>query len=212
MGRFLWAIALLLVSTAAFAVPPAPGDYRLDGGPDVVGGLRLSKDGRFEYWLIAGALDEQAKGRWEQKDQNIRLFTEPKPKPPIFTVGAQVKEDTAPFTLLVTWPNGEGIGGVDFRIGFDHGEPATGYTQYYGWSQSPDDTRTPLWVELVEPIHAIISPRYAIDAAKGNKLTFILTPNDLGTVDFDGATVEATESGLVLHRREGDMPFSKAKR
>ena len=77
-------------------------------------------------------------------------------------------------TLLVTWPNGEGIPGVDFRIGFDSGDPAEGYTQYYGWTMPEDDHRVPRWVEVSEPIYGFTAPRFELSGADRGKPPLLL--------------------------------------
>lgn len=201
---------VLLISAGAAAQSSFVGDYRLADGPDVAGELILKPDGRFQYALAAGALDEQAEGRWVAADGHVRLYTEPKPRPAVFSAGAQAVTRDGPFKLLVTWPNGEGIAGVDFTIGFDSGPPVTDYTQYYGWTMSSDERRVPRWIELAEPIHGVASPRFAIDVGKGNALTFVLTPNDLGVVDFDGTVIERVGDRLIMHQRRGDLAFVRA--
>ncbi len=40
--------------------------------------------------------------------------------------GPLIEVEGAVPTLLVTWPNGKGIPGVDFTIGFDSGDPRRG--------------------------------------------------------------------------------------
>ena len=42
------------------------------------------------------------------------------------------------------------------------------------------------------PIYQLKSQRFAIDVSKGNELTFVLTPNDLGVVDFSAMPVDVT--------------------
>ncbi|MEO5494629.1 MAG: hypothetical protein ABIR08_11480 [Sphingomonas sp.] len=201
----------LFTSVAAFAQSSFVGDYRLADGPDVVGELILEADGRFQYALGAGALDEQAEGRWVEADGQVRLYTEPKPKPAVFAAGPQAATKDGPLKLLVTWPNGRGIAGVDFTIGFDSGEAVTDYTQDYGWTMSRDERRIPRWLELREPIHGVASPRFAIDVGKGNALTFVLTPNDLGVVDFDGTVLERVGDRVVMHQRLGDLTFVRSR-
>jgi len=200
----------VFASAATFAQSSIVGDYRLADGPDVAGELVLKPDGRFQYALAAGALDEQAEGRWVVADGQVRLYTEPKPRPAVFSAGPRTVTKDGPLKLLVTWPNGEGIAGVDFTIGFDFGPPVTGYTQYYGWTMPPGERRVPRWVELVEPIHGVASPRFAITSGKGNALTFVLTPNDLGVVDFDGTVLERVGDRLIMHQRRGDMTFVRS--
>jgi len=194
----------------AQATNPAVGHYRLAGGPDVASDLAIEADGHFFYALAAGALDEQASGRWVADGTTIRLTTEPKPKPATITAGTITRTGEGPLKLLVTWPTGDGIAGVDFQVGFDNGDPVTGYTQDYGWTMQPDETRVPRWVELVEPIHGIVSPRFPIDLAKGNALTFVLTPNDLGIYDFEATIVEVQDGELLLHRGDATLRFVRA--
>lgn len=203
--------ALALVAAAVTQAEPAfVGDYRLAAGPDVVGALTLMPDGRFRYALSAGALDEHAQGRWLVTDGQVRLYTEPRPNPPLFSAGPQAVTKDAPFKLLVTWPNGKGIAGVDFTIGFDSGAPVTGYTQEYGWTLPGDEDRIPLWVELAEPIHGIASPRFAIDVSAGNAVSFVLTPNDLGIADFNGTVLQPNGDRLIMQQRLGALAFVRS--
>lgn len=207
--RYLLLAAALVAPAAAAQDSPFVGEYSLAEGPDVGGGLLIRNDGRFQYMLAAGALDERAEGRWEARDDAICLTTEPKPVPPAFEKGTPIEVEDAIPTLLVTWPNGEAIPGVDFVIGFDSAEPAEGYTQYYGWTMPEDDKRIPRWVELREPIYDITAPRYDLVAADGGKLRVTLIPNDIGVVDMDGACLERTDNGAILHRKDGDLRFRK---
>ena len=206
MRTLLFAVALIALPAAA-QDSPFVGEYGLAEGPDVGGGLLIRNDGRFQYVLAAGALDERAEGRWEAKGDNICLTTEPKPVPPAFEKAVPIAVEGAVPTLLVTWPNGAGIPGIDFIIGFDSGDSAEGYTQYDGWTMPEDDRRIPRWIELREPIYGIAAPRYELTEADNGKLRVIIVPNDIGVVDFDGACVEKTERGLTLHRAEGQMRF-----
>ena len=203
----------LLLAAALTAVPavaqdsPFVGEYALSEGPDVGGGLLIRNDGRFQYMLAAGALDERAEGRWEMRGERVCLTTEPKPVPPAMSKGTLGEIDGAVPTIVVTWPNGRTIAGVDFTIGFDSGTPIDGYTQYDGWTMPEDDNRIPRWVDVREPIYGITAPRFELAEADGGKLHVIIEPNDIGVVDFDGACAEKTDRGLTLYRAEGAMRF-----
>ena len=208
----MFALSLMLAVLPALpciAAEPGTfvGEYGVAEGPDVGGGLLIREDGRFQYRLAAGALDEWAEGRWERRGNSICLTTEPRPVAPAMKKGSQVEVDGATPTLLVTWPNGRGIPGVDFRIGFDTGDQIQGYTQEDGWTMPDDDERIPRWVELREPIYNITAPRYDLADADGGRLRVIIEPNDLGVVAFDASCAERTERGITLHRAEGDMRF-----
>ena len=209
MRRYAPAIiaCVVLSSAPASAGTPRPGAYRVSEGPDVAGALEIGANHRFRYALAAGALDEHAEGSWYREGAKICLRTEPKPVPAQFALAPA--EASQEHTLLVTWPDGKGIPGVDFRIGFDSGEPLTGYTQYYGWSMPQDDARAPRWIELAVPMHQLVSQRIALDGRK--TIRIVLTPNDLGTVDFHGACLEAKGDGYVLHREGGEMRLVKSR-
>ena len=111
--------------------------------------------------------------------------------------------------LHVTAPGGEGIAGVDIRVGFDTGEDVEGYTQDYGWSLPEGERRVPRWVKLSVPMHDLRSGRFPVDLAAGNMLTFVLTPNDLGVVDFTGLRIDVAPNRLVLHRGDALLVFER---
>ncbi|HYG48409.1 MAG TPA: hypothetical protein VD846_10775 [Allosphingosinicella sp.] len=213
LGRAALAAAAILMpapgGTAAAAGPA--GDYRLVGEQDVASGLRLRPDGRFQYFLIAGALDEGAEGRWSVAGRIVTLTTEPKPVPPVFTQGASAKTKAAPLTIKVSWPGGRGIAGVDLRVGLDDGVVLDDYTQEDGWSLSEVEGRKPLWIELAVPMHGARSPRFPIDLEAGNALAFTFTPNDIGVFDFDGVKVELAGKALVVHREGAQLRYEPVR-
>ena len=207
---------VLLMIAAALALTPGAvsardlaGRYRLAEGPDAAGQLELTPDGRFAYVLAVGALDEEARGRWVRRGEQACLTTEPTPKPPEFKRAPPRPGQEA--TVLVESADGQGIAGVDVMVGFDSGEPATGYTQYYGWSLPTDERRTPRWIALAEPIHRFASPRYILAPTDGGKLRATIVANDMGVPDFRDACFEAKGDLFVLHRAEGDMRFKRAE-
>lgn len=205
MTHFCWGhglAAALLVAQPVIAQAPIEGRYRTNDGPDVLGMLEITKDGRFRYQLIAGALDQAAEDRWERASGVVRLFTQPKPTPPIFRLTAVEGGKDKPL-VRVTWPNGRGIAGIDVRIGFSSGEPVEGYTQEDGWTLPIEESRTPIWIEIAEPIHRIASAK--TDLRPGQVVEAVLLPNDLGVIAFDGALVKEGRDGIVLHHPWGDM-------
>lgn len=214
MRRPAIAVLLFVLSAGqpALAKDAAEGRYRLDGGHDVAAELILHPGGRFEYALAEGALDEHAEGIWVRRGNTLVLTTQPKPVPPVFTTAPRGAPTPGAPTLRVTWPDGRGIPGVDFRIGFASGDPVSGYTQEDGWTLLPEEQRKPLWIELFEPIYRIASPRYPIDGTTAGTLNFVIVPHDIGTVDFAGTVAEVGPKDLLLHRAEGDMHFVRVSR
>jgi hypothetical protein len=205
-------LSLLLPGAEAVAAERGPaGTYRLVGEQDVASGLRLQADGRFHYFLIVGALDGQAEGRWRSAGEVVTLTTEPRPVPPKFEVGPPARTETAAMTVRVSSPEGGGLAGVDLRIGFEAGEPLEAYTQEEGWSLPAGEKRIPRWIELEVPMHGAASPRFPIDLASGNALAFTLVPNDLGKVDFDGVWVERAGKALVMHRSGARLRYEPVR-
>ena len=202
-----------LLGSPVFADKGPAGHYRLSGGPDVASELLIKPDGHFEYFLAAGALDEHAEGHWTLSGSQMHLFTDPTPVPALFSEDPASRTDEAELSVMVAWPGAQrqGIAGVDLRIGFASGDPVTDYTQYYGWSLPEDEKRVPLWIELVEPMHGVASPRIPIDLAKGNALHFTLVPNDIEVFDFLGAAVDILPDQLLIHRNGGEMKFVRSK-
>jgi hypothetical protein len=207
LARVLLAAALALTSQAAVARDGLAGRYRLHDGPDVASELILRPNGKFEYFLMAGSLGEQAQGSWRVDGGALRLTTIPKPVPAVFSRGPASSTTDGPLVLHVTNPAGRGLASVHFILGFVAGQPVMGYTQDYGWSLDGGEKRTPRWIEFSMPIYNLRSPRFPIDLTKGNALTFILTPNGLGTFDFTGMQIDIQPHRLVLHRDGGLMIF-----
>jgi len=85
-------VGLALVAGLAAAAGPG-GHYYLEGVREVGSELVLHADGRFEWGLAYGALDQTARGRWALRDDRVLLTTDPAPA------------DRAPFRLLgaVAW-------------------------------------------------------------------------------------------------------------
>jgi hypothetical protein len=197
----------LAIGTSSAEARDLSGRYRLDEGHEAAGRLEISADGRFAYDLTVGALDEAARGRWVKRGEQACLTTEPTPKPPEFkTLTARRDQQSL---VLVEGENGRGIPGIDVVLGFDRGDPVTGYTQYYGWSPPREERRRPRWVQLTEPISRTASPRLPL---AGRKLRVTIVANDIGMVDFRDACFEAKGDHFVLHRAEGDMKFKRAER
>jgi len=206
-------LALAATSISAHARSPYAGRYRVSEGPDTAGLLELRADGRFRYQLSEGALDEHAEGNWSETGGEISLNTEPKPVPASFARrpdrGAEERGRAA--TLQVVLADGRELAGVDFRLGLADGSILAGYTQAEGWSFAEPGERRVAWVELYEPIYGIASPRFAIDPPAAGGLLFVLTPNDIDTVDFADARVERRSDDFVLHHPDRELRLVRVR-
>lgn len=78
-GLALSAVGFVAASTQSFAAGCTPGDsslaghYYLSGVMEVGSELLLTADGRFQYMLAYGALDEAAEGCWGRKGDIVTL-------------------------------------------------------------------------------------------------------------------------------------------
>jgi len=209
--RALPLLALCLIA-AAPAAPDPVGRYRLQGEQDVASQLLVRRDGRFEYALAAGALDEEAAGTWRRVGNTILLTTRPKPVPPAFAAGPAKMVPGSPLTIHVTWPGGRDAVGTDVRIEFESGEPLVSYVGGPdGWTMPEGETRRPVAVTLALGMFGFESQRFPIDAAKANDLSFVITPNDLGKVDFEALPVDVEPGRLVMHRGGARLTYVRER-
>lgn len=87
MTRFFQAFLLAILFAAlpgAIAQPPAPlaGHYYLQGGQSEVGSeLLLKEDGKFEWALMYGAVDQMARGTWQQAGGLVTLTVAKREEP-----------------------------------------------------------------------------------------------------------------------------------
>ena len=209
----VFAMFALLTNASAEARSPYAGHYRIANGPDMGGGLELAADGHFRYSRSEGALDEHAEGTWTETGGDIRLTTAPKPVPPSFARGPDGGKE-AP-TIHVRLADGRDLAGIDFRLGLTNGTSVAGYTQAEGWSfrESQPKSAKPriAWVEVVEPIYGVVSPRFMIDPPAAGALVFVLTLNDIEVVDFQNAQLERRFDDFLLHRGDRTLRMVREK-
>ena len=113
-SAFLLALALTSGSLAQ-APPAAPvtreslaGAY--DGGQmEVAAQLLLKPDGRFQYELAYGALDETAEGTWAFHDGAVFLTTVPAAIPPRFVIVSDTPDPRGGLSVKLTKPLVEGM-------------------------------------------------------------------------------------------------------
>ena len=207
----------LLASATAEARSPYAGRYRIANGPDTAGRLELGTDGNFRYSRSEGALDEHAEGTWTETGGDIRLTTAPKPVLPRFARGPDggPKPDGDAPTIHVRLADGRDLAGIDFRLGLTNGTCVAGYTQAEGWSFHGSEAKTVkqriAWVEVVEPIYGVVSPRFTIDPPAAGALVFVLTPNDIEVVDFQNAQLERRSDDFLLHRGDRTLRVVREK-
>jgi len=203
-AAFLPLLAVLLVAAGP------EGYYRLTGVHDAASELELLPDHHFRYALAYGALDENAEGEWKLVGDTVLLTTLPTPKAPAITASSAGHIDGPVLQIKVNDPNGHGIAAVDFELRFASGAPYIGYTQDYGWTPPEGETRVPVSVRFSMPMYGLASPEFTIDTARANDLVFVLTPNDIGIVNFREQILKVTPDALVMQRGGDDLRYIRA--
>ena len=201
---------LALTSAAPAQARDCPtGMFIAAAGPDTASALEIRSDGHFRYMLSVGAVDESAEGRWTCDAGTLLLTTMPTPKAPAFRLANIVEGTGEPFSILVSWPNGRGIAGVDFVLEMDSGAPIEDYTQESGWSGDLGG-RKPRSISVSEPFYGTASPAFTISSGNPHRIEIILEPNDMGKAAFLNTRVTRSESALILHWRGGELPYVPA--
>lgn len=192
-----WA-AIALVAAAAQPASPLAGDY--DGGQtEMAARLRLSPDGRFQFALSYGALDEIAKGSWREVNGAVRLTTEPAPKAPAFTVVSDTPAPDGSLSVALADPD------------LLQGSPLTLVVTYADSSEpsfvdADEDGRVPVEPGRIVtaivpdmPVFPIPPVAYKLSPG-GHRIVFRFDMNDFGIAGFADEPL-AIENGELLMRR-----------
>nr|WP_166176807.1 hypothetical protein [Altererythrobacter segetis] len=194
---------------SAFAqVQPADLVGTYNGSQMEVGtGLRLEADGRFEYFLSYGAMDEAARGTWEATDSGIALTSDPVNAPRFELVGIDAAAGGA---LDITLEVAEDIPLQLFEAGVR-------LTDGSGMPAMFDKDRVsfkikrggqPVEVMLAFPLYQIASDPVPVPAGT-RAMHFRFVPNDLGTVAFDHQILRRDGDSFVLERFDRTLRFRK---
>lgn len=207
---------LLMLLACASAAPSAAGDPHpaalvgeYDGHQmEMAVGIALKADGRFEYGLSYGALDEQAAGTWTADDGHVLLTSDPV-TPPRFAFLGQQKSAPDQLRIALDLPAGMSRQYFDLRLLFADGSARD-------VQLGEDETQVP-FVAANPPAKALLalqifqlaSDPVTIDPAKGYQLAFRFEPNDLGKVDFRATPLERSGDDLLLERYGRSIRFRR---
>lgn len=202
-----WLAAAFLVAAPAVAQAPLAGDY--DGGQrEMAARLRLLPDGRFQFALSYGALDEVAKGRWVERDGRVLLTTEPAPKAPRFAVVSDTPSKDgrvyasladpdllqgSPLTMVVTYE------GADRPVFVEADE--TGLVPL-------DPARKPLAIVPDLPVFPLPLDAHPLTPG-GHRIVFRFEPNDFGVAAFADEPLELDGGDLLMRRHDRLIRFER---
>lgn len=100
--RFLF-IALIFISTIMQAQKFSPGEYHLTGVHEMASGFNFSKDGKYEFYYVYGAMDRVSAGTYTVVGDTIKLKSNKIPGHD-FNITKQKKEGSG-YTIRVLDPN-----------------------------------------------------------------------------------------------------------
>ncbi len=200
----------------AAAVHPAPraqdaaavaGSYCLTGVQEVGSCIRLSPDGKFEYFLAYGAYDENAEGTWRLEKGEVIVTTPAYDKKPMFAFTRTQPSSTGGFDVIVEGKNGRSIAGIEVGVTCDGSTKSAGVTQAEGFAV--DCKAAPTAITLGLAMFGV-APQ-TIDVSKagadaGKAYVFAFDPGDLGRKRF--ADVPLHINGDALEMTYTDTPVS----
>ena len=110
------------------------GSYCLQGVQEVGSCMRLSPDGKFEYFLAYGAFDENAEGTWRAADGAVVVTTPANDQRPAFPFKRKQASESGAFEVIVEGANGQSIPGVDVGVTCEGATKSAGMTQAGGFA------------------------------------------------------------------------------
>jgi hypothetical protein len=181
-----------------------------NGGQMEVGALlELKPDGKFQYELAYGAMDETAKGTWEFKDGAVFLTTVPAVKPPVYVVVSDVPDSRGGLWVKIS-------NGPVFEV--SHQRLYLFYDSNFGPDARPDmvevgddgsvplpQKKMPKFIIPEIPIFPIISKTIPITGEGGHLITLRFDQNDIGKADFRALKLTVEDGVLVMTRPDLEL-------
>lgn len=212
-GLLALAAACVPASTYGQDAAAIAGSYCLQGVHEVGSCIRLSPDGKFEYFLAYGAYDETAEGTWREDKGTVLVTTAAYDKRPTFAFKRMQASETGAYDVIVEAPNGQPIAGVDVGVTCDGAAKSAGATQAGGFAI--DCKGAPAAISLGLGMFGIAPQTIDVSAHAGSDKAYVFgfTPGDLGKKRFtdiplrvDGDALEMTYTDTPITELQG-RPF-----
>ena len=205
----LLVLAAACMPAAAYAQDAAalPGSYCLTGVHEVGSCIRLSSDGKFEYFLAYGAYDETAEGTWRVANGSVVATTPAYDKRPTFAFKRMQASETGAYDVMVEAQNGQPIAGVDVGVTCDGATKSAGATQAGGFGI--DCKGAPAAISLGLGMFGIAPQTIDVSAHGGADKAYVFgfTAGDLGKKRF--ADVPLRVDGEALEMTYTDTPITE---
>ena len=211
----VFSVALLLVAAATGAGPATAQSGSLagvyDGGQmEIAAAIELKPDGRFNYGLSYGALDEQAAGRWTVNGDRVLLSSNPVVAPRLFLV-SRGREPEGMLQLGLDVPRGVSRQYFDAMVTGGYGQTHKVQLREEGLFMPFSRADPPTVVRLVLQIFRVASEPVKLDPSSGYAVQFRFEPNDIGKVDFRAEPLRIVNGDLVLDRHGRTLRFRRSR-
>jgi hypothetical protein len=213
------ALAGLLLSTVALSSSGALAQVAAPDSSGLVGtydghqmemavGLKLQADGRFDYGLSYGALDESATGTWSVDGDNVLLTSDPVTPPKFVFLGQQPATDGKAHLVLdlpENWSRQYFVAGIGLADG-----------RVVGGQLSDDDDTIPVGpgdrpvsLRLGLDVYQLRSDAFRLDGAAASRIRVGFEQNDLGKVAFAKTPLRIDKGNLLLDRYGRSIVFRR---
>jgi len=175
--------------------------------PEVGTELRLGRNGRYQYQLSYGALDETSEGTWTADANGIVLTSDPVKSPIVQYLGYERGTGS---TVTITLEAPEQLPWQLFSVFVLHADGNVAQIPFESGSlQLPlTGAGAPRKIAIAFPLYQVASPPYDISPAVG-AIHFRFVPNDLGKVAFDHHRLPWDGDGFDLNRFGKVLHFHK---
>jgi hypothetical protein len=183
-----------------------------DGGQmEIAAALELTADGRFNYGLSYGALDEEAAGKWTISGDRVLLTSNPVTAPRFILV-SRGKAPDGMLQLSLDVPRGLSRQYFDAVITRANGQTQRVQLGENGLSLPFTREGIPISIRIIFPIFKVTGESVNLDPGSGYSVQFRFEPNDLNKVDFRAEPLKIANGDLFLDRHGRTIRFRRTRR
>jgi hypothetical protein len=203
-----------LAEGPALAAPPAPNPASLAGRYDghqieIAAALELGPDGRFHYALSYGALDEEARGKWEFDGTGVLLTSDPVVAPKFVLLTARPLQAKR-LKLTLDLPRGMDRQYFKARVRLSDGRSIERQFAADGLDTPLGAGERVVSVALLLPVYGLEGEPARLPRARGGEAHFRFDANDLGKVAFERRRLPVEQGGLLLERHGRTILFRRS--
>jgi hypothetical protein len=173
-------------------------------------GLELHANGRFDYGLSYGALDETASGTWSVDGDNVLLTSDPV-TPPKFVFVDQRPAPDGKTHIALDLPKGWSRQVFDAEVGLADGRFVGGQLSDDGDTIPLGAGDRPVTLRLGMDVYELHSDAFRLDGTAASTIHVRFEQNDLGKVAFAKTPLRIDKGNLLLDRYGRSIVFRRVK-